>query len=77
VVAESLGTQFLRSDIDVDCPECGYPIWVRYAEIVVQTAVRCPCCRIQIWLGDAEGGMQTAGDVVEQQIEQALKGLWK
>jgi hypothetical protein len=76
-VAESLGSQFLHSDVEVPCPECGYLIWIRYAEIVVQTAVWCPCCRIRIWLRDAEGGMQTIGDAIERQFEQTLKDLWK
>jgi len=43
----SLATQTLHSDIEVPCPQCGYPLWVLWAEIVVQTAVRCPACRCQ------------------------------
>jgi hypothetical protein len=46
VIAESLPTQFLHSDVEVDCPACQYPIWITWAEIVVQAVVRCPCCRI-------------------------------
>lgn len=76
-MAESLATQFLHSDVEVDCPACQYPIWVTWAEIVVQAVVRCPCCRIQIQLRDAEGSMQNAGQIIEQEINQALKGLWK
>jgi hypothetical protein len=38
-VAESLATQFLHSDVEEDCPGCGYPIWVSSAEIVVQAVV--------------------------------------
>ena len=74
-MAESVGTQFLHDDLDVDCPECGYPIWIWYAEIVAQVAVWCPCCRIRIWLRDAEGSVQTIGDSIERQIEQALRNL--
>jgi hypothetical protein len=76
-MAESLATQFLHSDLEVDCPACEYLIWVMWAEVVAQIAVTCPCCRARIWLRDAEGSMQNAGQVIEQQIEQALKGLWK
>jgi hypothetical protein len=50
-------------------------VW--YAEVVVQTAVLCPCCRIRIWLHDAGGSAQNLGDVIEQQINQALKGFSK
>lgn len=76
-MAESLGTQLLHSDLEVPCPECGYPVWVLYAEVVVQAAVLCPCCRVRIWLCDAQGGMQNAGDVIELELNQALRGLWK
>jgi len=67
----------LHCDLDVDCPACGYLIWVTGAEVVVQAALLCPCCRTRIWLRDAEGSMQNAGRVIEQQITEALKGLWQ
>jgi hypothetical protein len=76
-MGESLATQLLRSDVEVACPNCGYPVWVWYAEVVVQTAVLCPCCRIRIWLHDAGRSAQNLGDVIEQQINQALKGFSK
>jgi hypothetical protein len=76
-MGESLATQLLHSDFEVECPECGYPIWVQYAEVGAQAAVLCPCCRTRIWLRDAEGSMQNAGDVIEQQINQALKDLFE
>src|SRR5829696_1912631 len=57
-MATSLATQLLHGDHEVGCPRCGYPIWIMYAEIVAQTAVRCPCCRIGIWLHDADGSTQ-------------------
>jgi hypothetical protein len=76
-MAESLATQFLHGDLEVDCPACEYLIWVTWAEVVVRTAVTCSCCRTRIWLGDADGSMQNAGQIIEQQIEQALKGLWQ
>jgi|ERR1022692_840362 ribosomal protein S27E len=77
MAGESLATQFLHTDLDVTCPACRYPVWVRYSEIVAQAAVLCPCCRGRIWLRDAQGSAQTAGDVIERQAEEMLKGLWK
>ena len=74
-VAESLATQFLLSDLDVECPACQYPIWVTWAEIVVQAVVLCPCCRTRTQFSDAEGSMQNAAHVVEREINQVLKGL--
>jgi hypothetical protein len=76
-MGESLTTQLLHSDLEVSCPRCGYLLWVQYAEVVVQTAVLCPCCRVRVWLHDADGGVQDAGKIIEQQITQALKGLFK
>jgi uncharacterized Zn finger protein (UPF0148 family) len=76
-MGESLTTQLLHSDLEVNCPRCGYPLWVQYAEVVVQSAVLCPCCRVRIWLHDAQGSIQNAGETIEQQINQALKGLFK
>jgi hypothetical protein len=75
VVAESLAVQFLHSDLEVECPGCQYPLWVTWAEVVVQAVVLCPCCRIRIQLSDAEGSLQNAARVVERVISQALKGL--
>jgi hypothetical protein len=76
-MGKSLATQLLHSDLEVDCPQCGYLIWVQYAEVVAQAAVLCPCCRTRIWLSDAEGSVQNAGDVIEQQVNQALKDLFR
>jgi hypothetical protein len=75
VVAESLATQFLHGDLDVDCPVCQYPIWVTWAEIVAQTVALCPCCRTRIQLRDAEGSVQNTGRAIEHALNQALKGL--
>jgi hypothetical protein len=74
-VTESLATQFLRSDLEVGCPACQYPIWVTWAEIVVQAAILCPCCRTHIQLVDAAGSMQNAAHAVEREINQVLKRL--
>ncbi|MGW6861769.1 hypothetical protein [Streptomyces xanthophaeus] len=76
-MAESLTTQMLRSDLEADCPFCGYLIWVRYSEVVAQTAVPCPCCYAQIWLLDESGSVQNAGAVIEHQIDQALRGMFR
>jgi hypothetical protein len=76
-MAEALETQLLHDDLEVDCPECEYPIWVTGAEVVAQAAVTCPCCRARTWVIDADGTFQNAGRVIEQQINQALKGLWQ
>lgn len=75
-VMSSLTTQMLHSDIEVPCPQCGYGIWVRWVEVVVETAVLCPACRCQIWLRDDEGGMHNAGEKIESAIRQATKGLF-
>jgi len=74
-VAETLETQFLRADGEVECPACEYPIWVIWAEIAAQALIRCPCCRTRIRLIDAEGSVQEAARAVERQISQFLKGL--
>ncbi|MER5385963.1 hypothetical protein ABT040_37920 [Streptomyces sp. NPDC002688] len=74
-MGDSLSTQFLGTDLDTACPSCGYLMWVRYAEIVAQTAVICPCCYATVWLVDETGSVQNAGDAIQQQIAQALKGL--
>jgi hypothetical protein len=75
-MGESLATQLLHSDLEVNCPGCEYPVWITYAEMVVQTAVLCPCCRVRIWLRDVDGSVQNIGDVIEQQLNRALKGLF-
>ncbi|MEV7010229.1 hypothetical protein [Streptosporangium sp. NPDC051022] len=75
-MGQSLATQFLHSDLDIPCPACRYIMWVRWSEIVAQCVITCPCCRIDVRLTDGEGGMQTAGSAIEQQINQALKGLF-
>lgn len=72
----SLATQLLGAAMEVDCPTCGYPVWVRYSEVVAQAAVICPCCFTRIWLVDEAGSAQNAGDIIEQRITQALKGLF-
>jgi alpha-glucuronidase len=74
-MGESLATQLLRADLEVPCAECGYPMWIRYSEVVVQTTVTCPCCFVQIRLVDDTGSAQNAGEVVDQKIAEALKGL--
>jgi uncharacterized Zn-finger protein len=74
-VAESLETQFLHADREVECPTCEYPSWVIWAEIAAQAIILCPCCRTRVRLVDAEGSAQNAARAVEQQIDQFLKGF--
>lgn len=74
---DSLATQLLHSDLEVPCPRCEYPIWVRWSEVVVQQTVLCPCCRIRVGLVDDRGGMQMAGNDIERHINDALKGLFE
>jgi hypothetical protein len=74
-MAESLATQFLHANLDVECPACEYPIWVTWAEVVVQASILCPCCRARVQLTDPEGSMQNAAHAAEQQINQILEGF--
>jgi hypothetical protein len=61
---------------EIDCPECEYPIWVLWSEIVAQTAVRCPCCRVRIRLIDSTGSAQNLEADIERHINETLKGLF-
>lgn len=72
-----LAAQLLHSNHEIDCPECEYPIWVLWSEIVAQATIRCPCCRRRIRLVDRNGDAQTLGADIEQQLNQALKGLFR
>ncbi len=74
-MGESLATQFLRTDLEISCTQCGYPIWIRYSEVVAQANVTCPCCFIQLRLVDDTGSAQNAGKVIDREIARALKGL--
>ncbi|MGW0577502.1 hypothetical protein ACWD25_16310 [Streptomyces sp. NPDC002920] len=76
-MAESLATRLLRADLEVACPACTYPMWIRYSEVVAQSTVICPCCYARIRLVDEAGGAQNAGDAIEQQIARSLKGLFR
>jgi len=76
-MAEALETQLLHANLEVPCLGCEYPIWVTGADVIAQTAVTCPCCRARTWVIDADGSFQNLGRVIEQQINQALKGLWQ
>jgi hypothetical protein len=74
-VSDSLSTQLLHADIEIPCPSCEYPVWVRLAEVTAQCFVRCPCCHVLIRLQDDTGTVHTAGALIEQQLRRALKGL--
>lgn len=73
-VAESMQTQLLRQDAEVDCPSCTYPLWIRLSEVVVQTAVRCPCCRVRIHLVDDRGSAAGMGAEIDSMIEGLFDG---
>jgi uncharacterized Zn finger protein (UPF0148 family) len=75
-MAKSLSTQLLDAETEIPCPACGYPLWVLLAEVTAQASVLCPCCRRRVWLRDADGSTQIAADMVQRQIEQALKGMF-
>ena len=72
-----LSTDFLRGDMDVPCPACRYPVWVRLSEIVCQCRVLCRCCRTGIRLIDDRASMATAADEIERSLDEALRGLFR
>jgi DNA-directed RNA polymerase subunit RPC12/RpoP len=72
-----LSAQILHSDLEIDCPDCGYPIWVLWSEIVAQTTIRCPCCRVRIRLVDRDGDAQNLGANLDRQINDLLKGMFR
>lgn len=72
-----LATQLLDGDYELDCPVCGYPIWVLGAEIVAGVTVTCSCCRSSVQLVDDESSLQTAADELNQLMQRALKGLFE
>lgn len=74
LVSPSLASQILHGDHEVDCPECGYPVWIRFSEVIAQCTVTCPCCRLRLHLLDSSGQMQTLGSTLERMLDRALKG---
>ncbi|GAA4010420.1 hypothetical protein GCM10022247_35780 [Allokutzneria multivorans] len=73
----SRSAQLLHVDLEVGCPECTYPIWMHWAEIVAETTIRCPCCRTLVRMVDQDGRAQTLGADLESQFDQAMKGLFR
>lgn len=65
----------LDADIDVPCPSCEYPLWVRLVEVVAHCAVVCPVCRCQVWLTDAEGSVQNAASDIENPMDDLKRSL--
>lgn len=65
----------LDSDIDVNCPNCKYPIWVRLAEVVARCAVICPACRCQVWLRDGDGSVQNAATDMQNAVDDLMRTL--
>lgn len=74
-MGESFETQLLRSDHELPCPSCSYPVWVRLSEIVVQTTVLCPCCRVKIKLIDGNASAATIGRRIELMVSEILSDL--
>lgn len=68
-----LTTQLLHADAEVDCPRCGFPVWLRLSEVIVQGTVLCRCCRLMIRLVDDRGNVATAGDSIQSHMEQVMK----
>lgn len=65
----------LGTDMDVPCPACSYPIWIRLVEVVVGTAVRCPACLCRVWLVDESGTVQNASRDVDRALEELGRSL--
>lgn len=66
-------------DLDVGCPRCGHPFWVRTVEVVVGNTVVCPCCRVKVHLVDADGSVHNAGEEIQQatkELDQTLRNLF-
>lgn len=73
--SESLETQMLRGDLEIDCPRCGYNLWVRISEVVAQVRVLCPCCHIGITLVDSRGSFATAGRTIQSALNKMFQQL--
>lgn len=69
----SIETQILHADLDLDCPGCGFTVWVRSSEVVAQCTVICPCCRVRVRLVNDRGSVTTAA----RNIEAAARNLFK
>ena len=67
-MGEPFAYALLGADVDIPCPQCGYPVWIRLVEAVVQTAVRCPACRARIWLVDDRGSVRNAAQDIQRAI---------
>jgi ribosomal protein S27E len=65
----------LHTEREVPCPQCEYPIWVLWSEIVAQTTIRCPCCRRRVRLVDATGSIQNIGADIDAQLRRIFGGL--
>ena len=80
IVARGLDTSavgFGDFDIDVDCPECGYPMWVRRFEVVAQVGVLCPCCRTTVQLIDDRGSTRGLDREVEREVQGLLDEIFR
>lgn len=75
-MSETIESQVLRLDVDVECPRCGYPFWVRMSEVVVQLVVLCPCCHCRVHLVDDRGSAATAGAALACEVDSLLSDLF-
>jgi ribosomal protein S27E len=64
-------------DLDVDCPDCRYPIWVRRSELAAQVSVLCPCCRLLVRLVNPDGSAQTIDRQIEQLVDRKVRKIEK
>jgi hypothetical protein len=63
----------LREALDVECPKCGYPVWIQMVDVVAGCFVRCPACRGLIQLVDDRGSVATAYDDIGRAINELGK----
>lgn len=73
----------MTDGFDVDCPECGYPVWIRRSEVAAQVTVLCYCCRVRIRLVNPDGSAATVERQIEREVQKVedefarmLKGLF-
>lgn len=74
-----VSTTFLDSPVDVECPDCGYPLEIEVVDVATQVVRRCPCCRKAVQITEPDGsihGALAAVDSAERKLEKTLKGLF-
>lgn len=76
-MSDSFAAGLLDADLDMPCPGCGYPVWIRLVEVVARTAVICPACRSRVWLIDDTGSVQSTGPQIEHAVNEMITGMNK